>query len=105
MVSELGAWSQRCEGVLADLEAEMARVRTEAVKRNTRKAEIQQQMSRATEVYGKGEDDASGARLGRTRGKMGGSAFDDDAMDLDGGNGSRNSKGKSQGMFGFGRKR
>ncbi|GAB7344214.1 hypothetical protein MBLNU457_2104t1 [Dothideomycetes sp. NU457] len=105
MISELGAWSQRCEGVLADLEAEMARVRTEAMRRNSRKAEVQQQMSKAAEVYGKSEDDASGARLGRLRGKMGGSSFDDDAMDLDGGNGSRGSKGKSQGLFGLGRKR
>lgn len=82
----------------------MARVRAEAVKRNTRRAEVQQQMSKAAEVYGKGENDAFGSKLSRTRRKLGDS-FDDDAMDLDGGNGSRNSKGKSQGLFGLGRKR
>jgi len=105
MVTELDAWSQRCEGVLADLESEMERVRNEAVKSSVRRAEVKEQISRAGDMYGKVEDDALGSRLGRARGKMGGSSFDDDAMDLDGGFGSRTSKGKTMGLSGFGRKR
>jgi len=103
MVSELDAWSQRCEGVLADLEAEMERVRTEAGKSSVRRAEVKEQISRANDMYGKGVDDEPGRRP--ARGKLGGNSFDDDAMDLDGGFASRSLRGRTQGLSGFGRKR
>lgn len=84
----------------------MTRVKTEAYRRNTKSAEVKEQMSRANEAYGKGaQDDCATGRSGR-RGKVGGSSsFDEDAMDLDAGLGQKSSRAKTGALFGFGKKR
>lgn len=111
MVAELDKWSTRCEGVLADLDAEIAAVRAQALKRAKRESERASQMGRAERAAENASGSTGGAGpkgLGRTGaggGKMDmpGAFGSDDAMDVDGGGGSL--AGLGTGLGGAGSKR
>lgn len=101
MMAELAAWSGRCDAVLADLESEMERVRSEAKKRAAREAKAERQIKAVTAA---GEVAASdngtsafiAARTGHnTRGGKGKVEEEDgeDAMEVDGGGGGGGSLG------------
>lgn len=106
MMAELKAWSQRCEGVLQDLEAEMNKVKTAAAKRARNESETAAQIERAekaaetTVVPPQG--DRRGNRLGGGRGGRNEflDGFPGDAMDLDDGGGGGVSKSKKRSFFG-----
>ena len=110
MIAELEAWSQRCDGVLQDLEAEIAKVRNEATRRSRREEEMAAQIERAEKsVVGRQEDtmdDGFSARGGRTMGKgKGRDDMDDDLMDVDGGPAAGRFRDKATRLFGMGKKR
>jgi len=98
MISELEAWSGRCDGVLAGLESEIKRVKDEAQKRHARETKAERQVKAVTEASekggsggGAGPGGALGAGRGghNTRGSMRRAEDvgedDEDAMDVDGG--------------------
>lgn len=92
MMAELQAWSTRCDGVLDDLEAEIARVKGEAQKRHAREQKAEKQvkavMDAGEKKGGGGVLDAS--RSGHnTRGAVRKEQDDDDEdlMELDNGAG------------------
>ncbi|KAH8728288.1 hypothetical protein GQ44DRAFT_702096 [Phaeosphaeriaceae sp. PMI808] len=91
--STLQAWSQRCDSALVDLEAQVGKVKKEAVDRE----KVRRKRERALEaVMQTNEDKASGKR-----GLMGNSG--DDAMDIDEDSGSsRTTRGSKRGAGGFG---
>jgi COP9 signalosome complex subunit 7 len=92
--STLQAWSQRCDSALADLEAQVEKIKKEAVD----KEKVRRKKDRALEAMMQASDEKT---AGKRNMGMGG----DDAMDIDdeGGNGrnTRNSK-RGPGNFGFG---
>lgn len=108
MISELAAWSSRCDSVLADLEAEVADVKRDAAARRAWEIMRSEQIAKAEE---KQEQPNKGLRSGSSglgRGRGGGGvpgAFEDedeDLMDVDDAPG----KGKKGGLGArFGRKR
>jgi COP9 signalosome complex subunit 7 len=98
----LSAWSGRCDAVLADLQAEVARIEANALKRAAREQSKEKQIRAATEVSEK-----TGVVGGlRSMGSRQSSKIeeDDDAMEVDGvgSNGSRkrSAAGKSGGKLG-----
>ncbi|KAK4551837.1 hypothetical protein LTR86_010833 [Recurvomyces mirabilis] len=121
MIAELGAWSGRCEAVLGELEAEVAKVKAEARRRNAREARTERQVRGVNEEGGSGKGsagaaagsgnvfgDGRGGRMLRGSGgggkKIGGGEEEEedegDAMDLDGGNGVVGGRKKSGGLMG-----
>lgn len=91
--STLQAWSRRCDSALADLEAQVAKVKKEAVDRE----KVRRKKERALEVVIQANEEKNGKRgnLG-----FGGS---DDAMDIDDEGGSaRNTRGAKRGPGGGG---
>lgn len=101
MIGELEAWSTRCDGVLGDLEAEIAKVRSEAKKRHAREAKTDKQvktvMDAAEKNAGGGGGNAGGRAL-RGGQKQTSTEADDDAMEID--DGMAGGKGKKGGGFG-----
>lgn len=115
MMAELEAWSQRCEGVLKDLEAEMTRVKQTAAKRAWNEAETAAQIARAEKISegaagGMDTDRPLGGRVGMRSGggRLGrqdtGDGMGGDAMEVDSGGGGGGANTKKKGIFG-GRKR
>lgn len=108
MMTELAAWSSRCDSVLADLEAEVAKVKKDAAERKAWETLRNEQIAKAEE---KQEQPNKGLRsgssgLGRGRGGSGmPGGFEDedeDLMDVDDAPG----RGKKGGLGArFGRKR
>ena len=108
MMAELEAWSSRCEGVLGDLEAEIARVTAEAAKRSAGERKTDRQVRAVTE-----DDKKGGSSLGGIGGRGGHNARggrkdydedpdDEDGMDVDGGMGAGGGKKRSAGGGGGG---
>ncbi|KAK3670151.1 hypothetical protein LTR78_009998 [Recurvomyces mirabilis] len=120
MIAELGAWSGRCEAVLGELEAEVAKVKAEARRRNMGEARTERQVSGVNEEGGAGKGasgggggnvlgDGRGGRMLRGSGGGGGRKLGEgdeeeedegDAMDLDGGNGVVGGRKRSGGLMG-----
>lgn len=107
MISELSAWSGRCDSVLSSLEAEIEKVKSDAKKRAAREGKAEKQIKAVTEA---GEKSAGMGQIGgkasqnlrNTRGRDEVDDDDDeDAMDLDGnGLGGGGGKKRSGGAFG-----
>lgn len=95
----LQAWSQRCDTALADLEAQVAKVKKEAVDRE----KLRRKKERALETVIAASEEKSGGPFSKRVGMGFGS---DDAMDIDDDSGSsrvtRGSKRGPGGSFGFG---
>jgi COP9 signalosome complex subunit 7 len=90
--STLQAWSQRCDSALADLEAQVEKVKREAVDRE----KVRRKKERALEAAMQASDEKATGK----RGLLG-----DDAMDIDDeGGSSRTTRGSKRGPanFGFG---
>jgi COP9 signalosome complex subunit 7 len=90
--STLQAWSQRCDSALADLEAQVEKVKREAVDRE----KVRRKKERALEAAMQASDEKATGK----RGLLG-----DDAMDIDDdGGSSRITRGSKRGPanFGFG---
>ena len=88
MISELAAWSGRCDSVLAELEAEIKKVKADAERRSKREAKAEKQIKAVMEVNEKGSTGFMGIGASRsghnTRGaKRDNDDEDDDMMDLD----------------------
>ncbi|KAK5702745.1 hypothetical protein LTR97_003691 [Elasticomyces elasticus] len=105
MIAELSAWSGRCDSVLADLEAEIAKVKSEARRRHARETKAEKQVKAIMETGEKGGSGALGGgnMLGggrMTRGNSKKAEEDDgdygDAMDVDGGNALGGGGGKKR---------
>jgi len=102
LLGELSAWSGRCDAVLADLQAEVAKIEANAVKRAAREQNKEKQIRAATEVSEKTGPVGGLRNMGRQSSKV---EEDDDAMEVDGvgsSNGSRkrSAAGKSGGRMG-----
>lgn len=78
MANTLGAWSARCEDVLADLEAQMKTIREEA-KKKAREDALSNESVRAAELAGRKKEDG-------------------DAMDVDSAGADKASRRKGQSM-------
>jgi COP9 signalosome complex subunit 7 len=106
MMSELEAWSSRCEGVLGDLEKEIARVKADAAKRSAAERKAERQVKAVTEAAEKSGGGGGAAKGGHnTRGgkKLGSNDDDDDdgdGMDVDGGLGRAKRGGHGGGGLG-----
>ena len=74
MISDLSAWSRRCEGALADLEAEMAKVKHGAQRRHARERKAEKQIKAVAE----GVEKSAGGVGGTRRTRRGGDAEEDD---------------------------
>ena len=100
MTAELSAWSQRCDSVLSELEAEIARVRANAAKRRKEEVRGEKQVKGVLEA----EKGAGQGMLGRaTRGALGSRGQDDDdddEMEIDGGPMGGKRKGGAGGTIG-----
>lgn len=85
LLGELSAWSGRCDDVLADLQAEVAKIEANAVKRAAREQSKEKQIRAVTEVSEK-TGTIGGLRNSRQSSKVeaSGEADDDDAMEVDG---------------------
>jgi COP9 signalosome complex subunit 7 len=103
LLGELSAWSGRCDAVLADLQAEVARIEANALKRAAREQSKEKQIRAATEVSEK-TGVVGGLRSMGSRQSSKIEEVDDDAMEVDGvgSNGSRkrSAVGKSGGKLG-----
>ena len=89
MISTLTEWESRCGDVVSDLEAEIARVKTDAAKRAHKKYTYDQRLEKAVE---RRQHSASGEGGGGRRGNrarfgagLGGSKRDADDIDQDDG--------------------
>jgi COP9 signalosome complex subunit 7 len=89
MISILTEWESRCGDVVSDLEAEIARVKTDAAKRAHKKYTYDQRLEKAVE---RRQNGASGEGGGGRRGNrarfgagLGGSKRDADDIDQDDG--------------------
>ncbi|PPJ52391.1 hypothetical protein CBER1_09785 [Cercospora berteroae] len=109
MVSELAAWSGRCDAVLEQLEAEIQKVKADAEKRAKRESKADKQIKAVTEQAekgGKSDGGIMGSRPGpNTRGANKRDQADededyDDAMDLDDGSRAAGGKKRSGGILG-----
>ncbi|KAK5170924.1 uncharacterized protein LTR77_004068 [Saxophila tyrrhenica] len=103
MISELEAWSSRCDGVLGELEAEIAKVKAEAVKRDKAEKKMEKQVKAVTDAAEKTDRRGGGGAGTRTAKKA--EAEDDgdedwDGMDVDPGTGGGGGKKKGGGGFG-----
>ena len=89
MISELEAWSGRCDDVLKDLEAEIAKVRSEAARAKAMETKSEKQVKAVMDAAEKGP--AIGGSGGRALrgGKKPDYDDDEDAMDIDGGKGTK----------------
>jgi COP9 signalosome complex subunit 7 len=88
MMAELGAWSQRCDSVLSELEAEIAKVKANAAKRRREELRVEKQVKGVMEAEKGGTAGMSSRGGHNTRGATRGyqdDDDDDDAMDVDGG--------------------
>ncbi|KAK0863411.1 hypothetical protein LTS02_006625 [Friedmanniomyces endolithicus] len=92
MIAELSAWSGRCDGVLADLEQEIAKVKASAKRRHAR--EVRAEKQRAAAEGGKKSglsgilNESKGGRTLRGPAKKGEEDIEyEDPMELDGGSG------------------
>ncbi|CAK3950555.1 COP9 signalosome complex subunit 7 [Lecanosticta acicola] len=113
MIAELQAWSGRCDSVLADLEAEIRKVKTEAGNRAKREARAEKQIKAVTDVGEKGGSgpgrvlgtNSSGHNVrGATKRDQADDDYeDDDAMDVDEAprapSGRKKSSGSSSGLL------
>jgi COP9 signalosome complex subunit 7 len=103
LLGELSAWSGRCDAVLADLQAEVAKIEANAVKRAAREQSKEKQIRAATEVSEKTGTVGGIRSMGsRQSSKM---EEDDDAMEVDpvgtsNGSRKRSAAGKSGGKLG-----
>ena len=112
MIAELDAWSERCETVLGDLEAEMASVKKEAQRRHARESKAEKQAKAVTEANEKSSGVGMGGVLGLARGghntrgavrkEAEGDDGDEDAMEVDGGLGVSGAPKKKSGGGGGG---
>jgi COP9 signalosome complex subunit 7 len=86
LLGELSAWSGRCDSVLADLQAEVAKIEANAVKRAAREQSKDKQIKAATEVSEKTGTIGGTRGISRQSSKMDtlGDADDEDAMEVDG---------------------
>ncbi|KAF2128195.1 hypothetical protein P153DRAFT_343457 [Dothidotthia symphoricarpi CBS 119687] len=92
--STLQAWSQRCDSALADLEAQVERVRKEALDRE----KMRRKKERALEAVMQASEEKGAGKRGLATG-LGG----EDAMDIDDEGGSgRVTRGNKRGPGGFG---
>ena len=101
-MAELGAWSQRCDSVLGELEAEIAKVKANAAKRRREELRVEKQVKGVLEAE-KGPGQSILGRGHNTRGTLRGQDDDDDdEMDIDGGMGKRKggTGGTLQGIMG-----
>lgn len=91
MISELAAWSGRCDSVLAELEAEIKKVRADAERRAKREAKAEKQIKAVTEASEKGTmsmglgASRSGHNTRAKRDADDDDDDDDDMMDVDDG--------------------
>lgn len=88
MIAELGGWSQRCDSVLGELEAEIAKVKANAWKRRREELRAEKQVKAVMEAEKGGNAGGLGRGGHNTRGTTRGwqdDDDDDDAMDVDGG--------------------
>lgn len=105
MISELAAWSSRCQSVLASLEGEIQKVKSDAARRTKREALAERQIKAATDTdrsTGAGTGSNLGTRSNNPRMKREQAEEfdeDDDAMDLDAGSLAGPGKKKSSGGF------
>jgi COP9 signalosome complex subunit 7 len=85
LLGELSAWSGRCDSVLADLQAEVAKIEANAVKRAAREQSKDKQIKAATEVSEKTGTIGGTRGISRQSSKMDtlGDGDDEDAMELD----------------------
>jgi COP9 signalosome complex subunit 7 len=85
LLGELSAWSGRCDSVLADLQAEVAKIETNAVKRAAREQSKDKQIKAATEVSEKTGTIGGTRGISRQSSKMDtlGDGDDEDAMEVD----------------------
>ncbi|KAK3708799.1 hypothetical protein LTR37_011320 [Vermiconidia calcicola] len=107
MMAELEAWSSRCEGVLGDLEAEIAKVRAEAAKRSAGERKTERQVRAVTDDDKKGGSGLGGMGRGGHNTRGGRKDYDEDlddedGMDVDGGMGAGGGKKRSAGGGGGG---
>lgn len=108
MINELAAWSSRCDGVLGELEAEIAKVKAEAMKRDKQEKKVEKQVKAVTEAAEKGGRGGGGQAMQSSKAsqRKGGNDDDDDyfdGMDVDDGLGGGSSgKKKSDGGSGSG---
>jgi COP9 signalosome complex subunit 7 len=110
MMSELAAWSSRCDSVLGELEVQIATVKADAARRTASEKKADLQIKAVTKAADK-NDGGLGLGLGRgghnTRGALrrnqDDEGWDDDAdgMDVDGGPGTLGGKKKGKGGGGF----
>ncbi|QIW97624.1 hypothetical protein AMS68_003142 [Peltaster fructicola] len=89
MLADLEAWSNRCNGVLADLEGEIAKVKSNAAKQASQTAKTERQVKAAVDASEKTTSGGPagpapfGARNARTSFKREAAAGQDDDNDLD----------------------
>lgn len=112
MLADLAAWSGRCDAVLADLEAEIAKVKTEAAKKAAQDAKLQSKIEIMQEKTEKSGKKGGGQALGSGKANNGKKApirsggnlreddqeNDGDAMDIDS-HGSTGGKGRFGSFF------
>jgi COP9 signalosome complex subunit 7 len=86
LLGELSAWSGRCDSVLADLQAEVAKIEANAMKRAAREQSKEKQIKAATEVSEKTGTIGGTRGISRQSSKMDtlGDVDDEDAMEVDG---------------------
>ena len=106
MMAELSAWSQRCDSVLSELEAEIAKVKAEAAKRRREELRVEKQVKGVMEAEKGGNGGILGAtRSGHnTRGGLRGHQDDDDdddVMEVDGPMGGKKKGGQGGAMSGI----
>lgn len=109
MVKELADWSQRCDSVLADLDAEIAKVKADASERRKWELIREDQLERAEKADKNASGGARGGREGATNTRSGGGLGapwknddDQDLMDVDdapaGAKGDKSGGGSKLGM-------
>ncbi|RPB14199.1 hypothetical protein P167DRAFT_520631 [Morchella conica CCBAS932] len=111
MMRTLHSWGGVCEEVLADLEAQMAAIREDAV-RSRREREEYERVLAAKREQGRGGGGGEGEKGGKgKRGMAEGGEWEEDEMDLDeagfgeaagGGGGANTSKRRTKGRLGLG---
>lgn len=110
MIDELKAWSGRCDSVLADLEAEIEKIRAEARKRALKEQKTEKQIQAVMEERGIAGGALGGGRSGAYNSRVGNRRAEDDEdedpMDVDAGQlagsvgGKKRSGGGGGGGFG-----
>ncbi|KAK6428840.1 hypothetical protein LTR95_015013 [Oleoguttula sp. CCFEE 5521] len=101
LLGDLNAWSQRCDSVLSDLQAEIANVEATAQKKAKADARREKQVSAALEEGGKGGGNPAQANSKGTRsGNRKDEDDDADPMDVDGGLGGGGGKKRGTGVIG-----